>query len=133
MSTEPKAEAKLVIDGREYDAPSDFTLGEFRMLKRMTGMTVDEYDAAPMDDPDCIAWICWVAMHRENPAVTEADIDNIGLATISSTGGEPEEEEGTEGLPPTAGGTGPLRAVAPPGQETTPADSGLPHSESASA
>ena len=88
----------LKIDGRFYEFPSSYTLGEARVLKQLTGLTLAEFgraleipdeDAEPdkdgnkpskvLSDPDYLTFLIWVAIHRENPKVTVEDVERLDL------------------------------------------------------
>jgi hypothetical protein len=81
--------AKLVIDGKEYDLPTSFTLGEARTIKKVSGFVpVDMGAALKSGDPDAMAAIVWVILHRENPEVSWDEIDAIDITAFDVVGGE---------------------------------------------
>lgn len=87
-----EAESWLEINGVRYDFPDSITLGEARTIKRMTGMSLGEFselfgEGKPRtSDPDVMAAIIYLVMHRKDPRVTEADIDTLDLDMITDGG-----------------------------------------------
>lgn len=81
---------KFVVDGHEYPMIEDPTLGELRVLKREFDLRgVDKLD--PMD-PDHIAGLLYLSMHRANPSVTVADVDNVREVEVVDDDGDPPTE-----------------------------------------
>lgn len=79
MTDQTDERAKLVINGKEYEFPSSYDLGEARMLKRLTGLYLVEVDQLRIDDPDWITFTVWVMLHREDPRVTVEDVERLDL------------------------------------------------------
>jgi hypothetical protein len=75
--------AKLRIGAKEYELPSSFTLGEARVIKRYTGLNLKQFaEADNASDPDAIAALVYIVLKRENPRVTEEDVDELGLEDV---------------------------------------------------
>lgn len=91
------AESKLVMDGREYPMPNlgDLTMGDARIIKRYTGMTLEQVAEADPTDPDLIASFCHLAIRAEEPrksfADIEAEVDKVRLAKLEFVAEEEEE------------------------------------------
>lgn len=115
------AAAKLIVDGREYEVPEMFTLGEARVLKRFTGLTLTGLAQIDPSDPDMLAALVLIAMRRHDPAVTEAAVDGLSLDGFEL---RPADEEDDAGPPAEApGATAADESSGDSG--TTPENSGL--------
>ena len=90
---------KIIVSGREYAVDlEDFTLGEAREIKRVSGFTLAGWqDALGQSDPDALTALVWVCVRRENPSVTLEEIEAQGLATLVVD----ETATGGDALPPT--------------------------------
>ena len=98
--------AKLVIDGVTYDAPElgDMTMGQARVLKRYTNMTLQALARAEDagSDPDVISALAHLAIQGAEPnrsfASIQEQVENIRFAQLrfEDDGGpveEPDEDE----------------------------------------
>jgi hypothetical protein len=75
--TPEEPEAGIRIDGKVYEGPSDFTLGEAQYMRAHCELTPqDVILGAERDptDPDVIQAISWVVLHRINPKVEWDDV-----------------------------------------------------------
>ena len=98
----------MKIDGKVYDFPEDFKIGELRTLKRFTGVPLDEVN---WSDSEAIAAVAFILLRRENPTFSEDQLDERTVKFEE----EKVKEEG-EASPPD-NGTDPA---------TRPAVSGVP-------
>lgn len=132
------AEPKLVIDGREYQMPTSFTLGEARVVKRLTGRVLDELGGLSGSDPDWIVALVWIAMHREDATVTVEQVEALDFGDLQMEGQEdepsppdgpaqpaPETDNGPKPKTPSTGDGGETGSETS-GPETTPGTSGTP-------
>jgi hypothetical protein len=97
-------EPQLHINGKPYPVPTSFTLGECRMIQRITGRSVGEFGralstVAASEDADTLTALVWVVMHRENPAVTVEEIEQLDIVTAFEQP-KPGEGEGEQPSPP---------------------------------
>jgi len=144
--------AKLIIDGKPYDVPASFTLGEARTIRRIAGVPLAGLqEALEAAEPDAIAALVLVVLQREDPAVTEEVVNRIDVGAVTEERdasdvelekAEAEIEEALGPRPPASrtrsGGTPsgpeptPASELAGSSSETTPAASGLPASVTSS-
>lgn len=93
MSSDTTERDVIRIDGREYEIPSSYTLGEARTIKKITGLTLRgfaqqlETDAT---DPDVITSLVWVVMHREDSTVTIEHVESLDLGQLNEDAPEGE-------------------------------------------
>lgn len=89
--------AKIIIDGVDYPMPDAFTIGHARIIKRYTGLTLQQVEEADSSDPDLIAAYCHLAIGEMHPgrsfAAIEAEVDKIQFAQLETPADEPEDEE----------------------------------------
>lgn len=126
MSATPK---KVRINGKEYDFPSSFTLGESRVIQRESGIGLGGLEQAlAIGNADVAACLIYIILRRENPAVTMEDVEALDMVTIELIKDEPAVGEG--GQSPPAGAAPPPPAGGPSGapleSETTLEPSGVP-------
>lgn len=89
----------IVIDGKLFDSPGDFTIGEAEVVKDNTGMTPQELLLLVNEDntdPSCLRALAWVVLHRAD-GKTSWDDERI---TKSSVGLFFKENEVADGSPP---------------------------------
>jgi hypothetical protein len=114
------ADAKLVINGREYDLPSDpnkLPLGDARAIKKITGLSIARFYQTLADDPtdgDCLAAFVYILMRRENPLLTIEDVEQLSFGALEWKAGDDEEDD-----------VGPPEVTSPP---SSPEGSGSPES-----
>lgn len=107
-------EPQIIIDGRAYALPrlDAITMGQARVLKRYTGLSLAEIADVDGTDPDLIAAFCHLAIQAEEPhksyAAIEREVEAISFTTLEFAGGDEES-------PPIPG---------PSEQPSTPSDSG---------
>src|SRR5689334_3689704 len=106
-------EAKIKINGTEYDLPEDPTLGEQRAIKRAFGFVwANIGDLLSSGDPDAWAGFIYLALRRARPgdpdAVLMAEIDNMAdsdiVAAVQAMNAANEAEETDADRPPAGGG-----------------------------
>ena len=96
---------KVRINDKEYSADvEDFTLGEAREIKRLSGFTLGNFGEALNDsDPDAITALVWVCVRRENPSITLEEIlaQNIGTLMVDEAEADvvPPSKAAKEGVP----------------------------------
>lgn len=92
--------AKLFIDGKEYAFSSDYDLGEARIIKRYTGLNLQQLEGHDPTDPDLIAACIHIAFLRDEPSLSFADVEarvnKVKLARIEFEA----DEEGASPDPP---------------------------------
>ena len=98
-------ETGLRVDGKRYEIPSSLRIGETRMIKKITGLNPPEFMQAVAElettqDPDVGIALVWWVVHRENPAVTLDDLDDLDWSQIE---GEPGDQPAAA-ADPKAGG-----------------------------
>lgn len=78
--------AKIIIDDTEYEAPSDYDMGEARIIKRYAGITLNQLAKHDPSDPDLIAAFIHITFKRLSPdqsfAQIEERVDAVKLAKI---------------------------------------------------
>lgn len=86
---------KLVLDGAEFPFPEDLTMGEHRLFKKYTGMSLAMLDAeTAFHDPDVMAAFMHIAIARANPHVPEKEIERrVNLITKVDAVEEPGDAE----------------------------------------
>jgi hypothetical protein len=80
-------EAQLEINGKSYDLPliESWTLGEARVAKQLTGMTLAQFARQCVEDgsdPDVLAALVWIVMHREDPTFSVDDLASISVDAL---------------------------------------------------
>ena len=96
------AEAGIKINGKLYAIPGSLRVGETRQIKRITGLNPPEFMVEvgrlnETQDPDVGAAMVWWIVHREDPAFTVDQIDELEWGQIESEAGEevaPEDPKG---------------------------------------
>lgn len=78
--------ATITIDGTDYEFSADFDIGEARIVKRYTGLNLEQLDGHNPTDPDFIAAVIHIVLRRDNPelkfAELEERVDAVKLAAI---------------------------------------------------
>jgi hypothetical protein len=129
------ADVRIKIDGKEYPFPEEYTLGEQRVLKVMSGLLLKDIGDIDPTDPDLVTWLLWVVLHRENPKVTPQDVESKTFADVEMIGTEDEAPEvaAIPPAPPGETGTSPNGSTVSGGSggdlspgATSPATSGSP-------
>jgi hypothetical protein len=69
--------AAIQIDGTEYELDFNFTIGEARMIKRYSGLTLNKLEGDNLTDPDVIAALVHIAIKRANPAWGDSDVEKF--------------------------------------------------------
>jgi hypothetical protein len=93
--------AKLLIEGEEYPMPNlgDLNLEQARILKRYTGLSLEEAAELRASDPDLIAAFCHLAFQERDPTASFVELERrvqaVHLLTIDSI-----EEEADASPPP---------------------------------
>jgi len=84
----PPTEPGFLVNGTYYPMPQGgFTLGEARAIRRITGLTMQAFEAhlqeaqrtGDFSDPDVVAAFVYVAMHRADPHTTIEVVDGLVL------------------------------------------------------
>jgi hypothetical protein len=102
------------VEGREYETPASFTLGESRTIYEISGVRMRELQAeAQAGNPNVLAALVLVVLRREDPSVTIDDVDAIDLG-------------GFETVNPEDGPSPPAEDDAALSSATTPESSGAP-------
>ena len=114
-------EAKLLINGREYPMPTSFTLGEARMVKRLTGKSMDELGDLSGADPDWMVALVWIAMHRDDPTLTVEQVEALMFEDLEFT----EADEGAPSPPVTSEPNDELPVSSPTSSTNGEAGSGI--------
>jgi hypothetical protein len=102
------AEPKLVIDGREYEIPSDpakIPLGDARAIKQITGLSIARFYGQLASDPtdgDCLTAFIYVVMRRENPGLTVEDVERLSFGSIEWVSGEADASPPVATSPPSS-------------------------------
>ncbi len=96
---EPSAGA-LEIDGKRYEMPRDFKIGELKILERYTGQALGDIEWV---SADAFAAVAFIIKRREDPEFDESLVDGLAIRW------QDVDEEGAE------------KADPPP---ASPADSG---------
>lgn len=91
---------KLRINGRDYPVVDNPTLGELRILKRE--FDVQEVDQLNPKDPDHLAGLVYVSMHRADPSVTIEDVDAVQTVELLDDEGNVVDAPDEEAERPTA-------------------------------
>lgn len=108
--------AKLYIDDVEYEAPTDFDLGEARIIKRYADVTLNQLRTHDDSDPDLVAAFIHIAFRRATPEASYAEIerrvDAVKLAKIDL------RDEETDARPPELA-TSPLEDSPPSSGESS--------------
>jgi hypothetical protein len=98
----------LSIDGREYEFDGNFDLGEARVVKRYTGLTLKDLEGHDPSDPDLIAAFVHITFRRETPQASwdelEARVNAAKLATLLFEQDEEAVDVGPPASEPVAGG-----------------------------
>jgi len=103
----PPTEPGFLVNGTYYPMPQGgFTLGEARAIRRITGLTMQAFEAhlqeaqrtGDFSDPDVVAAFVYVAMHRADPHTTIEVVDGLVLEQIEPVG---EEDAATAAADPT--------------------------------
>lgn len=82
---------QLKIYGRTYEVPENFTLGELREIKRISGINAGQMgDALNDGDPDVLAALVYVTLKRNGEKVTLEELDKVEMSDILF---EADEEE----------------------------------------
>lgn len=86
--------AGLKVNGRVYEVPPSLRIGETRMIKKITGLNPPEFMEAlqtlpQTQDPDVGLAMLWWIMHRENPSITVADLDELEWTDVEGDGDTP--------------------------------------------
>lgn len=87
------AETKFNVNGRDYDVPTDLTLGEMCDAERFFGV---EFGNNETSGVRMAAALLWVAVSRVDKTVTVADIRALDPEVFTSLGGG-------DALPPASG------------------------------
>jgi hypothetical protein len=129
------AESGIRINGKIYAIPQSLRVGETRMIKRITGLNPPEFMQAlneldETQDPDVGAAMVWWVVHREDPAFTIEQIDDLEWGAIESESGdevEPVDPKGNGVRSASSPSSADVSSSSPdaPG-ETTPANGGDP-------
>jgi len=127
-----RREPAVVVNGAEYEMPTGITIGESRAIFRATGLRLSTWDDLDTDNPDHLAAMVYLVMHRADETVTFDAIDRLELLELSFISGNDEDAEDDENGPPrdaadVAAATGHSPA-GEPNQATSPASSGTPSS-----
>jgi hypothetical protein len=84
--------AAIRIDGTKYELAFNFTMGEARMIKRYSGLTLNQLEGDNLTDPDVVAALMHIAVKRANPAwgdsAIEKFVDSVEIAKIEWEGDE---------------------------------------------
>lgn len=114
------AEARLVIEGQEYPVPdlSELNMDEAMIIKKYTGLNLDEFEQANGSDPTVVAALVHVAFAAASPnesfATIERRVKKVRLAHIEQIGGEDDAVP----VPPAEAQNAPrLASVTPDGSE----------------
>lgn len=103
---------KLILDGKEYPMPdmAEITMGQARIIKRYTGMSLQQLGASDGTDPDVIAAFCHLAIAADNPAKSfgqvEKEVEAISFAKLEMTGDEDDGEDEEDPPASTQSGSG---------------------------
>lgn len=104
MSEQTNDGVKLKIAGKIYDVPESYTIGEARTIKRMTGglslRAFSERLAEDATDPDIIAALVWVVLHREDKAIGPDFVDTLDLDALGFEGDDEDESQEGDASPP---------------------------------
>lgn len=112
--------AKINVNGREYDMPDEFTLGELADMEEITGQG---YDMTRPGVRGMIA-LAYIAIRRKDPRVTLEDVRNMGLDDIEAV--EDEEQEVPPPPPPpdeSGGNDSKTNGYSSSGSDVLPAES----------
>ncbi len=141
----------ITVDGVKYEIPAldTVTIGEAKIIKRHSGMTLDELFEIEGLDGGAIGALLAVAIKRSDPSLKEADLDakvdavNLfdvmeELAVIADKAPDPTQG----GLPPVESDSSPSNgeptessgiagnvALVPPPEKLNPLSTGLQTSE----
>ena len=78
--------AILIIDGVEHEFSADFDIGEARVIKRYTGLSLAQMEGHDVSDPDLIAAFIHIVFRREDGTLSfselESRVDAIKLASV---------------------------------------------------
>ena len=91
--------AKITIDGRELETPdyNDLDMGQARIIKRYSGMSLRELGEADPSDPDVIAAFCHLALASADPdrsyADIEAEVSKIKFAKLVIENRDEQEDD----------------------------------------
>ena len=77
-----KREAGIYIRDVHYPFPSGVTLGEARTIFRETGVRLAELEDMDMTNPEAMAAVVWLSMHREDNRVTFDVVDTIATVRL---------------------------------------------------
>lgn len=93
----------VTISGREYDIPTDLTLGELRRVKQSFGASLlgGVFDTS---DPAVLASLAWISMHRVDPSITPAAVDELHLSAfeaVDTSDSDADTFESTDPADPT--------------------------------
>ena len=129
--------ATMIIDGIEHEFSPDFDIGEARIIKRYTGLSLAGMENHDVTDPDLVAAFVHIVFRREDPslsfALLEEKVDRVKLASIDMRDDEvvplsPPDQSKPFEKPDSAGETGePSNGLPAPSPETeSPETTGLP-------
>lgn len=123
----------LEIEGKVYQIPDSYTLGEARVLKRLTGLNLAELAlqqeekgmGALLTDPDFLTFTVWCAMHRESPRIKVEDVEKLDLLPLlkelfGDASDAPEEAE--SGPPEPAAEAADAEETEHSGKSATPSE-----------
>lgn len=155
MDEQPVVEARLVVEGTPYLLPALDTLniGEGKVMKRHSGMTLDQVLEVEGIDAGVLGGLLAIAIKRSDPAMTEREIDRMvenvtifdlmeQLATFAedvpdptpAAAPSPEGESRRSRLEPTASsGDNGDNASEPFPETSSPASTGAPISDTPAA
>ena len=85
------AEVGFEIRGTFYPLPSSYTLGEARLIKRVTGLDLEDFARQSASNPDVFAAVLLIAMQRVDPAVTIEDVESLDLEEIAESLRDPDD------------------------------------------
>lgn len=100
------------------DIQSGMTMGEVRTLARVSGMSMEEAQALETGNLSRLPFsamigIIYILMRRQNPRLTEADLDGLNMDEITFVAPDTIGDDGTADPPQ------PLQPLKPGGQKSS--------------